>query len=297
MKLKKLKLTPKMKKQLRDLAFDLIGIIIGVCIASAGMNAFLIPNQLAAGGVSGLGIVLLYVLGIPVGLTILLVNVPLLITEARLIGLSFTIRTILGAVLFSFAVEIFSFVPEVTGDNLLAAIYGGISVGVGLGIVFRSRGTTGGTALSARLLQKFTGLSMGQAIIGFDMVIIALSSIAFSAEIALYALISLFVSSRVIDMVEQGFGQEKAALIISHKSEEIAGEILSYLGRGVTAIPARGGYTGEDREMILAVVSRTEISRLKHLVYTIDENAFVIVANASEVLGEGFQVVDVEKIP
>ncbi|ACB85781.1 YitT family protein [Natranaerobius thermophilus] len=294
--MKKIVFKESHKKKLKELILDFIGIAIGCAIAAAGMNAFLIPNQLAAGGVSGLGIVLLYVLGIPVGLTVLAFNIPLLIAEGKIMGVKYTVRTIFGAIMFSVLIEAFTFVPDVTGDIFLSAIYGGLTVGLGLGIVFRNRGTTGGTALAAQLLQKFTGLTMGQGIVGFDMVIIATSAIFFGAEIALYALVSLFVSSKVIDMVEQGFGQEKAAFIISNKSKEISEEILHQLGRGVTNITAKGGYTGEDREVLFAVVSRTEISKMKYLVYSQDENAFLIVTNASEVMGEGFKAVDPEEL-
>ncbi|WP_240503515.1 YitT family protein [Natranaerobius trueperi] len=280
------------KNKIKELLIDFIGITIGCAVAGIGMNMFLIPNQIAAGGVSGLGIILLYVLGIPVGATVLGVNVPLLFVEAKIMGFNYTIRTVYGALMFSFLIEVFSFVPNFTGDIFLSAIYGGIILGIGLGLVFRNRGTTGGTALAAQLLQKYTGLTIGQAIIGFDMIIIVLSAIFFDAEVALYALISLFVASKTLDMVQQGFRQTKAALIISNKSKEISQEIFSQLNRGVTNITARGGYTGEDREMILVVVNRTELSRLKSLVYSTDENSFVIVSEANEVLGEGFKAVE-----
>ncbi len=290
--MKKVAMKEHHKRQLKELIWDFIGILIGCSIAAAGMNAFLIPNQLAAGGVSGLGIVFLYVLGIPVGATVLAFNIPLLIAEGKIMGVKYTIRTIFGAIMFSFLIEVFAFVPDVTGDYLLSAVYGGIIVGIGLGTVFRNRGTTGGTALSAQLLTKYTGLTMGQAIVGFDIVIIATSAFFFGPEIAMYALISLIVSSKVIDMVQQGFRQEKAAFIISEMSQDIAEEILHQMGRGATNISARGSYTGEDRDMILTVVNRTEISKVKYLIYSLDPSAFVIVTNASEVMGEGFQVVD-----
>lgn len=289
---KKVKMNEHHKRQMKELMRDFIGILIGCSIAGIGLNAFLIPNQLASGGVSGLGIVLLYVLGIPVGLTILAFNIPLLIAEGKIMGLKFTIRTVFGAIMYSALIEVFSFVPDVTGDYLLSAIYGGIFVGIGMGIVFRNRGTTGGTALAAQLLCKFTGLSMGQAIVAFDMVVIAISAVFFGAEIALYALIALFVTSRVIDMVQQGFRQEKAAFIISDMSKEISDEILNQMGRGATKITARGSYTDEDRDIILTVVNRTEITKVKYLVYSLDPSAFVIITNASEVTGEGFQIVD-----
>lgn len=274
---------------IKDLLWDLGGVFLGTLIAALGFNLFLVPNQIAAGGISGLGVILWHVFGIPVGLTILVFNLPLFLAGVKILGARFGVRTLAGTLLLSVLIEATVWVPNLTQDSLLAAIYGGIIVGVGIGIVFRFRGTTGGTALSAQLLNHYTGLTVGQGIVIFDVVIIALAGYFFSAELALYAIISLVVSSKVIDMVQQGIRRAKAAMIISDKSQEISREILEQLGRGVTTLDAKGQYTGESREMVLVVINRLELSRLKHIVRVIDPRAFVVVSDAAEVLGEGFR--------
>ena len=283
-------------KELKRLIIDLIGVITGSLIVSFGLNMFLIPNQLAAGGATGVAIILLYLFSIPVSLGIILVNVPLFIAGVKFLGSKFGFRTLVGTLSLSFFVEITSFAPQPTDDNFLAALYGGIIVGTGLGIVFRFRGTSGGTAIAAQLLNKFVGLTIGQGMMGVDFFIIATAAYLFDFETALYALIGLFMISWFIDLVQQGITQAKAAFIISDKSKQISREIMRQMSRGVTALDGRGAYTGETREVILVVFNKLELSRLKYLVHNIDPNAFVIVSDANEVLGEGFRKFSYEDI-
>ncbi len=269
-------------------AKQLLGVFLGSVVMALGLNLFLIPNRIAAGGVSGLGIILFHQFNIPVGVTIFASNVPLFLTAWKLLGFKFVFRSFFGTIFLSVLVELFSSVPVLTTDLLLATIYGGIVLGIGLGIVFRSGSSTGGTALASKLLNYFLGFSVGQGLLGIDFIIIALAGIVFSAELAMYALISLFVTSKVIDFVQEGLSFAKACLVISNKGPEIARSILSDLDRGVTYLKGQGGFTGRDKEVLLCVVSQAEVTRLKRIVWDIDPESFVIVSNVHEVLGEGF---------
>jgi uncharacterized membrane-anchored protein YitT (DUF2179 family) len=270
-------------------AREYTGVLVGTAVIAAAFQLFLVPNQIAAGGISGLGIILFYILNIPVGLTIFLLNLPLFIVAARLFGLHFIVRGLFGAVALSVMIELLAFLPVVTDDLLLASLYGGIMMGVGIALVFRARGSTGGTVLAAQVLNKLFGFTMGQSLLGVDFLVVAFAGVVFNLELAMYALISLFVSSRVIDLVQEGLSNSKAALVISQHAEVISQKILRELDRGATVLTGKGAYTGQSREMVLTVVSQSEIPRLKNIVQEIDERAFVIVGNAHEVLGEGFK--------
>lgn len=265
------------------------GISAGALITALGLNLFLIPNRIAAGGVSGIATLLYYLLRLPVGPTMLAINVPLFLASVRFLGGRFGIRTLMGSVLLSFFVSLTGHLSPLTTNTLLAAIYGGIATGVGMGIVFRAGGTTGGTDLAAALLHHFLGLSFGKGLLAIDSLVITAAGVVFSPEQALYALLTLFLTSRVIDLVQEGETYGKAALIISETAEAIRVAIVSELERGVTVFRATGGYTGKERQALLCVVTQAELSRLKSLVATQDKRAFVIVGNVFEVLGEGWR--------
>jgi uncharacterized membrane-anchored protein YitT (DUF2179 family) len=176
-----------------------------------------------------------------------------------------------------------------TANALLASIYGGLMSGVGLGVVFRSGGSTGGTDLAALLFGHFLHISSGVGLLLVDALVISLAGLTFNVELALYALLALILTSRAIDAIQEGGGYAKAAIIISDHAETIARQVMEQLDRGVTGLAGRGLYTGKEREVLLVVVQRSEVSRLKSLVATIDPGAFVIVSNIHEVLGEGFR--------
>ena len=268
---------------------EYIGVLLGIAVIAAGFQMFLVPNQIAAGGISGLGVILFHLLGLPVGLTIFLLNFPLFLLSAKLFGFRFIIRGLFGAVSLSVLVELFAFLPVVTEDLLLASLYGGIVMGVGIALVFGARGSTGGTVLAAQVLNKLFGFTMGQSLLGVDFLVVAFAGIVFNLELAMYALISLFVTSRVIDLVQEGISNTKAALIISANSQAIVERVLRDLDRGATILTGKGAYTGEERDMVLTVVTQSEVPRLKNMVHEVDRNAFVIVGNAQDVLGEGFK--------
>ena len=276
-----------MSRKLRDYA----GISLGAFITAAALNLFLIPNKVAAGGVSGLATVLHYVLGWPVGAIMLALNIPLLLGGIKVLGASFGIYTLFGAAILSLAIDLLApYTPVLTQDLLLSSIYGGVLSGFGMGLVFRFGGTTAGTDVLAAILNKLFGISVGQALLAADFFVITLSGIIFrSYELPMYGLLSLFVTAKIIDVVQEGWSRDKAFLIMSDHNKEISQAILQELGRGVTFLQAKGGYSGADRQVLFCVVSTREVSRLKDLVYRYDKRAFVIVADAHEVLGEGFK--------
>lgn len=262
---------------------------LGVTIASLGLVLFLVPNKIAAGGASGFAIVIHHLFNFPIGLTMLLFNIPLFILAAKEMGFLFIFRTFYGTFALSFTVDFLGLILKpATTDPLLATVYGGVMLGLGIGIVIRAEGSVGGTELAARLLHRYTHMSIGQALMLIDTAIIVLVGIVFNLELALYGLLALFITIKVMDGIQEGFGYAKGAVIISEKSEDIAQRILLELGRGVTGLTGRGLYTGQGKEALLCVVNRTEITRLKAVVAEIDPEAFVILSDVKEVLGKGF---------
>lgn len=263
----------------------------GVILTALGLDMFLIPNKIAAGGVSGAATVVHYLLGPPVGLTMLFMNVPLFAMGIYRLGLTFGFRSLYGTIALSAAVDLLDrFLPVPTQEPLLASLYGGAVVGLGLGLVFRYRGTTGGTDLAAAILRSYTGMNVGQLLFFVDAVVVISAGLTFhSWELAMYALLTIFITAWVIDLVQEGMSYAKAFFIISEKTDAIAEAITRELDRGATALKGKGVYTQTDREVLLTVVNRSEVSTLKEVVYDIDPSAFVILTDVREVLGEGFK--------
>ncbi|MEW6572984.1 MAG: YitT family protein [Bacillota bacterium] len=266
-------------------------LLFGVVLIALGLDLFLVPNKIAAGGVSGVATILFHLFSIPVGAGMLALNVPLFLWGFLRLGFGFGIRSLIGTVLLSGMVDLLAqFLPVPTTDALLASLYGGILVGLGLGLVFRAKGTTGGTDMAATVLRSYVGINVGQLLFLVDGAVVLAAGFAFqSPELAMYALITIFVSAWVVDIVQEGLGYTKAFLIISDKSHTIARAILNELNRGATLWQGTGAYTGTARMLVLSVVSRSEVTRLKDVVYRLDPRAFVILANVHEVLGEGFK--------
>lgn len=275
--------------KLKTIILDYAQIVLGSFIGALGLTMFLVPSKLAAGGVSGIAIVFHYIFELPVGWTMLILNVPLFLAGVAFLGKSIGIKTLIGGLLFSIFTEITANFPVPTQDLILSAVYGGVVIGVGLGIVFRVRASTGGTDLASMILHHFVpSISEGQGILIIDFFVIILSGLAFNWELAMYAWISLFVSSKVIDLIQEGFNYAKAVYIISVKPEEVSHKILTEMGRGVTLFNAKGGFSRQDKDVLLCVITRFEISKLKSVVHETDAKAFVIIHDVHEVLGEGF---------
>lgn len=268
---------------------EYLGIAVGSFLIALSLTAFLVPNRIAAGGVSGLATVIYYITSFPIGITMLIINIPLFFAGLKIMGISFGVRTVYGIVTLSVFTDLLQpHMTALTNDLLLASIYGGVLSGIGLGIVFRSRGTTGGTDMIASFLNYFTGITVGEGLLIADGVVVALAGIFFNLEVALYAAVTIYITSQTIDVVQEGLNYKKGVLIISDKAEQINQMVVNELNRGVTEFEAKGGYTGNTREVLLCVISRSEVSELKSAITEIDKDAFVIISNVHEVLGEGF---------
>lgn len=272
---------------------DLAYVTLGAFLIAVGVNWIFVPNQIVTGGLTGIGILVEFAFHLPISITTLLLNVPLFIAGWRMLGgQAFGYKTLYGFLILSLFIQLTTAMRTIplTNEPLLASIYGGAVLGAGIGIVFRGRGTTGGTDLLARLVQKLTGISPGVLLLAIDGTIIASAAVMFSVERILYALVSLYVTGKTIDFIQEGLSRSKVAYIISPSHDQIKREVLHSLDRGVTQLRAVGGYTGEDREILLCVVSQSEVTKLKEVVRAIDPDAFVIVSDAHEVLGEGFRL-------
>ena len=270
---------------------EYLNIFAGSAIIAIAFNAFLLPNKVASGGVSGISIILEAIFSWEPAYVQWAFNIPLFFAGIFFLGKQFGIKTLIGTLFLPFIVFLTKNMDAWTNDPLLGAIFGGIGVGLGLGIVFRGKGSTGGTDVAAQIFNKFTGLTLGTCVALIDGLIVITAAVVFDIERGLYALIALYVTSKTIDLVQVGLGRSKMTFIITAKQNEVREEILHKIDRGVTKLSAYGGYTDIKRPIIMCVVDQTEFTKLKQLVKTIDPNAFVIVMDASEVLGEGFKKV------
>lgn len=268
--------------------FEYVQLVIGVLLMALAFELFLIPNKIAPGGVSGLGTILYHVFNIPVGVSMLFLNAILFVIGFKEMGREFGIKSLIAALLLSVFIDFIS-LPTVTYDPLLASIYGGVVMGIGLGIVFRAGATTGGSVLFAKMIHRyFHFMSVAWVLFLVDFFVVLFAGFVFGPTLALYALVSLFIGSKAIDLVQEGFNAVKAFIIISDKSEEISLKILKDLDRGVTVLYGRGAYTEKDKNVLLCAVNRMQVAKLKAIVSDIDPRAFVLVADVTEAMGEGF---------
>ncbi len=279
-----------MKKKLFKEVPSYFVIFLGCTIMALGMNLFLVPNRIAAGGLSGIGIVIYTLFHFPVGMTVLILNIPLFLISWKVLGTSFGVKTLFATLCFSFMVDATAFLDALTYDLFLATLFGGVLVGTGLGFIFRQEATTGGTDLAAAIIHKFVpSFSVGQLLLAIDAIVVLMAAFAFGQyEIALYASVSIFITSRVIDFVVVGINYTKAAYIISGRSEKISSRVLKELNRGVTELKGRGMYTGMDRPVLMCVVRSRDIPHMKKIVQEEDPEAFIFISDVREVLGEGF---------
>lgn len=264
-------------------------VLLGSAIVALAFNLFLLPNRVASGGVSGISTILDSTLGWEPGIVQLCFNIPLFLAGVFLLGKQFGLKTLVGTITLPLIVLWTAGLEPATTDPLLGSLFGGIGVGLGLGLVFRGRASTGGTDLAAQIIHKYTGLTLGTCVAAIDGLIVLSAAIVFDLELGMYALIGLFVTSKTIDFVQVGLGYSKMAIVITQKEEEVKQAILTKIDRGVTKLSATGGYTEDERPVLMCVVDQTEFTKLKQVVRSIDASAFVVVMNASEVLGEGFK--------
>lgn len=264
-------------------------VILGSVIVALAFNLFLLPNRIASGGVSGISTILDSVVGWEPGIVQLCFNIPLFLAGVLLLGKQFGLKTLVGTITLPLTVLWTSGLAPATEDPLLGSLFGGMGVGLGLGLVFRGRASTGGTDLAAQIIHKYSGLTLGACVAIIDGLIVVSSAIVFNLELGMYALIGLFVTSKTIDFVQVGLGYSKMAIIITKNETAVKEAILTKIDRGVTKLSAYGGYTETELPVLMCVVDQTEFTKLKQVVRTIDPSAFVVVTNASEVLGEGFK--------
>lgn len=287
-----------MKGKWYKIFFDYLGITIGTFLMAMGLLLFLEPNTIAPGGVTGLAIVIQKASGIPIDVTNLAINIPLFILGVIVLGRAFGAKTAYGTAMLSLFIRILIIVfgnnINATNDLLLASIFGGVILGIGIGMVFIAGGTTGGTDLAGAILNKyFPGLSTAKLMMIIDLLIVATAGIVNkNIETSLYSIISLYILVKVADFIVEGLNYSKAFYIITDYSEEISKEIFKELDRGATALKGKGMYTGRDRDVLLCVVNRAQVAKLKKIVYSIDNKAFIMVSNIHEVLGEGFASID-----
>ncbi len=281
------------KKRILDLAIDNIVWIIGCCLYALALNIFNVPNNIAQGGFSGLAIVINYLSDLPVGAINFALNIPFLVLAWIFIGKKFVAKTLWVTAILSAAIDIIAkYLPyEYTGDKLLASIFSGALLGAGVAVVASRGATTGGTDVMSKLLRLvFPHMSYGKLVMFSDMVVIAISAIVFrSIESALYAAIVIFVSSKVIDYILYGMGKSKMLMVITEKADEVSQAIITQSPRGVSIVPAKGAYTGEDKNMLICVLRSSEVSGVIKLIKSIDPNTFTIITEANEIIGKGFK--------
>ena len=269
-------------------------IIIGSFILATGFVFFITPYKIIPGGVYGISIVMHYLLGTPVGLVALCFDIPLTLIGMKVLGPRFGFKTVLGfsltAVFTDTLTFFWGFKPLVEGDALLSSLFGGLLVGLGLGLMFKSKATSGGSDIVAAMIAKYTKLPMGQLMIYVDSAVVLLGLVVFRDwKIPLYSWIVIFITGKVIDVVLDGMSYEKSLFIISDKHEEIRDKIINNLNRGGTLLDGKGMYNMAEKKIIFTVVSRRELSMLEEYIHQVDPKAFLTVLNASEILGEGFK--------
>ncbi|MFY4775037.1 YitT family protein [Metabacillus sp. RGM 3146] len=268
---------------------EYVNILIGSAIVALAFNLFLLPNKVASGGVSGISTILHSAFGWEPAYVQWAFNIPLFVAGVITLGKQFGVKTAIGTIFLPLVVFFTKNMEPATTNPLLGALFGGIGVGLGLGLVFRGKASTGGTDLAAQIIHKYTGLTLGTCVAIIDGLIVITAAFVFDIERGLYALIGLYVTSKTIDVVQIGLGRSKMAMVITQREEEVRQAILSQIDRGVTKLSAFGGYTDLEKPILMCVVDQTEFTKLKQLVRGIDPAAFVIVMDASEVLGEGFK--------
>ncbi|MET0786448.1 MAG: YitT family protein, partial [Paenisporosarcina sp.] len=266
-----------------------IMIVMGAIFMSMGLELFLVPNHLLDGGIVGISIIAAHLSGFELGLFIFLFNIPFFFLGYKQIGKTFALSTVLGITVLSIATALLHPVPRFTDDLLLATVFGGIALGVGVGLVIRYGGSLDGTEILAILFNKTTPLSVGEIIMFINLMIFVVAGFVFTWEQAMYSLLAYFIAFKTIDIVIQGFDESKSVYIISDFVDEVGQAIMDRLGRGVTYLHGEGAYTGDTKKIIFTVITRLEEAKLKTIVEDIDTHAFLAIGNIAEVRGGRFK--------
>lgn len=273
----------KSKKYQNLIAF--IMLTVGSILAAYALETFLIPNTILDGGVTGISIILSKLFEIPLSILILILNIPLIYVGYRNMGVGFLIRAIYSMILFSLSLSYFSYLESVTNQILLATVFGGAILGIGVGLVIHFGGCVDGTESVALVISKKTSLSVGQVVLFFNLIIYLVAGLIFGIDRALYSLLTYFITFKVIDFVSEGLEQAKAALIVTEKGTDMANEIYKRLGRTVTKLKGKGLISGE-KEVLYCVLTRIEVYELKKLCQEMDQSSFITILEVSEIIGE-----------
>lgn len=270
---------------LRSYVGKYLTIFVGAVIASIGLEIFLIPNQIIDGGVVGVAIMMSAVTGMPLGVFLVGLNLPFLYIGYRQLGQSFVVATTVAILCLSLWSEVFDPVPRITEDFFLAAIFGGIIDGIGVGLIMRAGGSLDGTEIVAIILDRRTVFSVGEVVMFINLFILSAAGFLFGWDKAMYSLVAYFVIAKMIDVVLKGLDESYAVMIVTNHNEEVAEALLHRLGRGVTILHGAGGYSGEDREIFYSVVTRLELGKLKEVILEEDPDAFVTIHQIHDIVG------------
>ena len=281
----------KRKILMKKFILETIGTIIGAFIMAVSVSLFLLPNKLSSGGVSGIATIIYYLMNIPMGISIMLINIPLFLMSILKIGKSFFMKSIIGTISLSIFIDELDKIEPLTTDKFLACIYGGILMGVGTAIILKANSSTGGTDLISYITKAYKPtIKVGEIIILLDIVIVALNIIFLKElEIGLYSTIVIYLMGKIIDILFEGIYFTKLIYIVSDKSEDIAREIGDNIRRGTTGIYGKGMYTNDNKLILMCAVTRKDVASTIQIIKKIDKHSFVIVTNSREVLGQGFK--------
>ncbi len=281
---------PKLKPQRKKGYFKkYFTIFIGAIIAAVGLELFLIPNEVIDGGIVGISIMMQSITGYSMGLFLVLLNIPFLYLGYKQIGKSFAIATLIAICFLSFWSEVFTPIPPVTVDPFLAAIFGGIIDGIGVGLIIRAGGSLDGTEIVAIIMDRKSVFSVGEVVMFINLFILSSAGLLYGWDKAMYSLVAYFVISKMIDVVIKGLDESYAVMIVTNEHEEVTSALNDRLGRGVTLLHGAGGYTGESKEVLYCVVTRLEVDKLKEIVLEKDESAFVTINAVHDIVGGRFK--------
>ncbi|ABR54723.1 protein of unknown function DUF161 [Methanococcus vannielii SB] len=277
-----------MEKKLKT-AFDIflkyILIIVGSAAAACAFGLFLVPNNLIDGGVTGISIMVSHITGLPVPVSILLLNIPFYILGYKHVGKNliwFSVFSIICLYIFS---PIFEAMPQVTSDLFLTSVFGGLLLGFGVGIIIKYGGSLDGTEITAIILNKKTSFSVGQIVMFINVFILGSSGFLFGWDRAMYSIVTCLIETKAIDLTIKGFDESKSVIIVSNNPDELACRIMEKMERGVTYLEGSGGYSKDEKKVLYIVINRLEVSKLKSIIEEVDENAFVTISGVHEVIG------------
>lgn len=285
----------KKKYKIHDFIVELILIVIGVYLIGLGTNIFLLPHKLTTGGASGIATIFYYLYNIPLGITILIINIPLFLISLFKIGFKFSLKTIFATILLSVFLDVFKYESIIQNnpiDMFTSSIFGGLIVGIGLSLVMKTGASTGGSDLLAQIIYQLTSIqSLSQVLLVIEVIIISAIMIVFkNINTGLYSIIAMFISTKMIDVIFEGIYYTKVATIITRKPDGIVKDILECLGRGATLVDSRGAHSNEKNTTITCIITRPQISKLKQIIKNNDKEAIIYISTTNEVLGRGFKV-------